>query len=65
MKLIVILIITGFIFYTFFFLIRTEIFLKKSQKEKNNIKPVNKKDKKLIVAIPVLREQNCIEDTVM
>lgn len=65
MKLIVILIITGFIFYTLFFLIRTEIFLKKSQKEKNNIKPVNKKDKKLIVAIPVLREQNCIEDTVM
>ncbi len=65
MKLIVILIITGFIFYTLFFLIRTEIFLKKSQKEKNNIKPVNKKDKKIIVAIPVLREQNCIEDTVM
>ena len=64
MKLIVILISTCFGLYTSFFLIRTEIFLRKAMKEKRYKKPINKESKQIIIAIPVLREQNCIEDTV-
>lgn len=64
MKLIVILISTCIALYTLFIFIRTEIFLKKALKEKRNIKPTNKKSKNIIIVIPVLREQNYIEDTV-
>lgn len=58
------LMITGLVFYTVFFYIRTKIFLNKAMNEKNNIKQINRKSKEVIIAIPVLREQNCIEDTI-
>lgn len=58
------LMITGLILYTIFFYIRTKNFLNKAMNGKNNIKQINKKSKEIIVAIPVLREQNCIEDTI-
>lgn len=64
MDLFVKLIITGLMFYTIFFYIRTKIFLNRAIKEKNNIKQINKKSKEVIIAIPVLREQNCIENTI-
>lgn len=64
MDLFVKLIIIGLIFYTIFFYIRTKIFLNRAIKEKNNIRQINKKSKEIIIAIPVLREQNCIEETI-
>lgn len=64
MDLFVKLIITGLIFYTIFFYIRTKIFLNKAMKKKRSIKQINKKSKNIIIAIPVLREQNCIENTI-
>ena len=64
MDLFIQLIITGLIFYTIFFYIRTKIFLKKAIHEKNNIKQINPNSKEIIIAIPVLREQNCIENTI-
>lgn len=64
MDLFIKLIITILIFYTIFFYIRAKIFLNKSISEKSNIKQINKNGKELIIAIPVLREQNCIEDTI-
>lgn len=64
MDLFVKLVIASFIFYTIFFFIRTKIFLNKAMKEKNNIKQINQKSKEIIIAIPVLKEQNCIEDTI-
>lgn len=64
MDLIVKLIIAGLILYTLFFYIRTKIFIYKTMNEKNNIKEKKQNSKEIIIAIPVLREQNCIEDTV-
>ena len=64
MDLFVKLIIIVLIFYTIFFYIRAKIFLNKAIKESSNIKQINNKEKELIIAIPVLREQNCIEDTI-
>lgn len=64
MDLFVKLMITGLIVYTIFFYIRTKIFLNKAVDGKSNIQQVNQKSKELIIAIPVLREQNCIEDTI-
>lgn len=64
MDLFVKLMIAGLIFYTIFFYIRTKIFLNRAVKERKNIKQVNKKSKKVIIAIPVLREQKCIENTI-
>lgn len=64
MDLFIKLMITGLIFYTIFFYIRTKIFLNKAMNEKNNIKQIKQKSKEIIIAIPVLREQNCIEDTI-
>lgn len=56
--------IIGLIFNAIFFYIRTKIFLNKVINEKNNIKQIKQKSKDIIIAIPVLREQNCIEDTI-
>lgn len=64
MDLFVKLTITGLIFYTIFFYIRTKIFLNKAINEKNNIKQIEQKSREIIIAIPVLREQNCIENTI-
>lgn len=64
MELFVKLVIIGLILYTIFFYIRSKIFLTKIMKEKNNVRQIKQKDKKIIIAIPVLREQNCIEDTI-
>lgn len=64
MELFVKLIITVLIFYTIFFYVRTKIFLNRAVKERNNIKQINKKSKEIIIAIPVLREQRCIENTI-
>lgn len=58
------LMLIGLILYTIFFCIRTKIFLNKAIDEKNNSKRISKKSKEIIIAIPLLREQNCIEDTV-
>lgn len=51
-------------FYSIFFYIRTKIFLNKAIKEKRNVRQISKNSKNIIIAIPVLREQNCIEDTI-
>ena len=64
MDLFVKLVIVGLIFYTIFFYIRTKVFLNKVVKERKNIKQINKKSKKIIIVIPVLREQKCIENTI-
>ena len=64
MDLFVKLIITVLIFYTIFFYIRTKIFLNRAMNEKKSIKQINKKNKNIIIAIPVLREQNSIENTI-
>lgn len=64
MDLFVKLIITGLIIYTIFFYIRTKTFLSRALKEKRSKKQINKKSKNIIIAIPVLREQNCIENTI-
>ncbi len=64
MDLFVKLIITTLLIYTMFFYVRVKIFLYKAMNEKSNIKQVNKNSKELIIAIPVLREQKCIEDTI-
>lgn len=64
MNLLVKLIITVLIFYSIFFYIRTEVFFNRVMKEKRSIKRINKKSKNIIIAIPLLREQNCIEDTI-
>lgn len=64
MDLFVKLIITGLIFYTIFFYIRTKTFLNRAMKEKRSKKRINEKSKNIIIAIPVLREQNCIENTI-
>ncbi len=58
------LIVVALISYTVFFYIRTKIFLHKAMKEKNNVEQINKNSNELVIAIPVLREQNCIEDTI-
>ena len=64
MVLFVKLVIVNLLFYSIFFYIRTKIFLNRAIKEKRNIKQTNLKNKNIIIAIPVLREQNCIEDTI-
>lgn len=64
MELFVKLIIVCLIFYTIFFYIRTKIFVKIAMCEKDKIKKISKNNKEIIIAIPVLREQNCIEDTI-
>lgn len=64
MDLFVKLIITCFIFYTIFFYIRAKIFLNRAINEKESVKQINKKSKNIIIAIPVLREQNCIGNTI-
>lgn len=48
----------------YIFFIRTKIFLMVAIKKKREIKQVSENDKSIIIAIPVLREQNCIEETV-
>lgn len=64
MELYIKLIVIGLIFYTIFFYIRAKIFLNKALNTKNNEKSIKKDRKELIIAIPVLREQKCIEDTI-
>jgi len=61
MKLFIEIIIFLLLTYTISFYIRTQIFIKKSVKQKNNSQLNNKQ---MIIAIPVLREQKCIFDTV-
>ena len=61
MKLVIEIIIFLLLAYTAFFYIRTEIFIKKLKKRKSNNKENNKQ---IIIAIPALKEQNCIYDTV-
>lgn len=61
MKLFIEIIIFLLLAYTVFFYIRTKIFIKKLAKQENDIKANNKQ---IIIAIPVLREQNCICSTV-
>lgn len=61
MKLFIEIIIFLLLAYTAFFYIKTEIFIKKLKKRKNNNKENNKQ---IIIAIPSLREQNCICSTV-
>ena len=50
--------------YTLFSYIRVEKFIKKAVESKNNIKNSYTNESKIVIAIPVLREQNCIGDTV-
>lgn len=61
MKLFIEIIIFLLLVYTIFFFIRTKIFIKKLVKQKRNNQANNKQ---IIIAIPVLREQKCICDTV-
>ena len=61
MKLFIEIIIFLLLAYTVFFYIRTKIFIKKSAKKKNKDQANNKQ---MIISIPLLREQNCICDTV-
>lgn len=64
MNLFVKLIIASLIFYSIFFYVRSKIFLNRVINERKNIKRINKNSKNIIIAIPVLREQKCIEDTI-
>ena len=64
MNLFVKLIISSLIFYSIFFYVRSKVFLNRVINERRNIKRINKNSKNIIIAIPVLREQKCIEDTI-
>ncbi len=63
MKIYVELIIVLLILYTIFFYIRARLFINKAQKE-NNTQKIENENNKIIIAIPCLREQKCLEDTV-
>lgn len=63
-EIIITLIITVLVCYTIFFYVRSILFINKAKKEKNNSQNIKDNKKKIIIAIPCLREQNCIEDTV-
>ncbi len=62
MKLCIEIIIALMLSYTIFAYIRTKIFLKKVSKQYKKQYKTN--NKKIVIAIPVLREQKCICDTV-
>lgn len=62
MKTIAIVEIILLVLYTLFFTLRTNRFLKNVNRNYNGTKC--KSDHKIIIAIPCLREQNCIEDTI-
>lgn len=65
MKIVVIVVIVLFVLYTAFFAFRTNRFLKNIRINKEKMKKIKQKnDSQLVIAIPCLREQNCIEDTV-
>lgn len=49
--------------YCLILIIKTKLFLKYNCKN-NNTRTETLNDKKLVIAIPCLREQNCIEDTI-
>ena len=61
-KLVIILLII----YSLFFLVRAIICINKVKKEKSKRENKNcvKWNKNIIIAIPCLREQKCIEDTI-
>ena len=50
--------------YTLFFYIRAKICIHKIKEDKKLKDNIKEKNNKIIIAIPVLREQKCIEDTI-
>lgn len=64
MKIFIELISFSLIFYTIIFYIRYTMFVYKIKKENNSVKTETKESKNIIIAIPCLREQRYIEDTV-